>query len=108
MSILTTYSHAVLPVRISPAVVTGSEYEVCPSSDLIEAQLNISKQQVKRVVARMVDLTVDDGCGGSGWKRVTYLNMSDPSATCPRSWSVNSSPRGCGQTSSSSYYLLHM
>ncbi len=98
MSILTTYSHATLPVRISPAVVTGSEDGVCPSSNLIEAQLNVTKQQVKQVVASTINPSLDSGCGGSGWRRVAYLNMSDPTATCPSSWTLHSSPRGCGRT----------
>ncbi len=28
--------------------------------------------------------------------------MSDPSATCPSNWTVNNSPRGCGQSAQSS------
>ncbi len=46
VSILSTYSHAILPVRITSAVVTGSGDGVCPSGDLIETQLNMTKQQV--------------------------------------------------------------
>ena len=39
-------------------------------------------------------------CGGTGWTRVAYLNMSDPQQTCPSSWALNTSPvRGCGRTS---------
>ena len=98
MLILIDYSHAILPMRISPAVVAGSEDGVCPSSDLIEAQLNITKQQVREAVESMADSTVDHGCGGSGWSRVAYLDMSDPSATCPSNWTIHNSPRGCGRT----------
>ncbi len=99
MLILIDYSHAILPMRISPAVVTGSEDGVCTSSDLIEAQLNITKQQVREAVESMADSTVAHGCGGSGWSRVAYLDMSDPSATCPSNWTIHNSPRGCGRTS---------
>ncbi len=98
VSILSTYSHATLPVRITPAVITGSGDGVCPSSDLIETQLNMTKQQVKQAVASTINPSLDSGCGGSGWRRVAYLNMSDPSATCPSNWTVHSSPRGCGRT----------
>ena len=39
-------------------------------------------------------------CGGAGWRRVAYLNMSDPRQTCPSNWTLNTSPvRGCGRTS---------
>ncbi len=98
MLILTMYSYATLPVRISPAVVTGPEDGVCPSNNLIEAQLNVTKQQVKQAVASTINPFLDSGCGGSGWRRVAYLNMSDPTATCPSSWTLHSSPRGCGRT----------
>ena len=98
VSILSTYSHATLPVRISPAVVTGSGDGVCPSGDLIETQLNMTKQQVKQAVASTINPSLDSGCGGSGWRRVAYLNMSDPSATCLSDWTAHSSPRGCGRT----------
>ncbi len=103
MSILTTYSHATLPVRISPAVVTGSEDGVCPSSDLITAQLNVTKQQVQLAIARKNNSTVDHGCGGSGWRRVAHLDMSDPTATCPSNWTIHNSPRGCGKTAQGAY-----
>ena len=39
-------------------------------------------------------------CGGVGWTRVTYLDMSDSQQTCPSNWTLNTSPvRGCGRTS---------
>jgi len=40
-------------------------------------------------------------CGGAGWTRVAYLDMSDPLQTCPSAWTVNTTPvRGCGRSSS--------
>ena len=27
------------------------------------------------------------GCGGSGWKRVAFLNMTESDETCPEQWS---------------------
>ena len=51
-------------------------------------------------------------CGGPEWTKAVYLNMSDPSQSCPSNWTVvNSSIRGCGQTTvngikcDSVYYL---
>jgi len=39
-------------------------------------------------------------CGGPGWTRAMYLNMSDPSQSCPSNWTLVSSPiRGCGRSS---------
>ena len=41
-------------------------------------------------------------CGGStGWRRVAYLNMSDPSQQCPSVWQELTTPHWvCGRTSS--------
>ena len=43
-------------------------------------------------------------CGGSfGWRRVAYLNMSDPSQQCPSAWREITTPhRVCGRRSSGS------
>ena len=40
-------------------------------------------------------------CGGTeGWRRVVYLNMTDPNTDCPPNWSMtNYSIRTCGRTS---------
>ena len=32
-------------------------------------------------------------CGGPGWRRATYLNMSDPTQTCPPEWELITTPR---------------
>ena len=40
------------------------------------------------------------GCGGPGWRRVIYLNMSDTTQSCPLGWSLITSPRrSCGRPS---------
>ena len=44
-------------------------------------------------------------CGGSeGWRRVVYLNMTDPNTNCPLSWPLTSysNTRSCGRLCSSS------
>ena len=49
-------------------------------------------------------------CEGTGWKRVAYLNMTDPGASCPHAWKLhtfddkrvcgklNSAPKSCDPT----------
>ena len=51
----------------------------------------------------VVPLLQDYSCGGStGWRRVAYLNMSDPSQQCPSIWKEYIAPhRMCGRRSSS-------
>ena len=43
-------------------------------------------------------------CGGTGgWRRVVYLNMTDPNTNCPIGWKLTShSKRTCGKISTSS------
>ena len=40
-------------------------------------------------------------CEGTGWRRVAYLNMADPDASCPLGWKLNTfdSQRVCGRAS---------
>ena len=39
-------------------------------------------------------------CGGSSWRRVAFLNMSDPSQQCPSVWQEITTPhRVCGRRS---------
>ena len=40
-------------------------------------------------------------CEGTGWRRVAYLNMADPDASCPLGWKLNifDSQRVCGRAS---------
>ena len=43
-------------------------------------------------------------CGGTGgWRRVVYLDMTDPNTNCPSGWQLTSHPnRTCGKISTSS------
>ncbi len=38
-------------------------------------------------------LTGPCGCGGPGWRRAAYLNMSDLTQTCPPAWELITTPR---------------
>ena len=38
-------------------------------------------------------LTRPCSCGGPGWRRAAYLNMSDPTQTCPPAWELITTPR---------------
>ena len=44
-------------------------------------------------------------CGGTGgWRRVVYLNFTDPNTTCPSGWQLTShSKRTCGKVSTSAF-----
>ncbi|CAI8007605.1 hypothetical protein GBAR_LOCUS5292, partial [Geodia barretti] len=43
-------------------------------------------------------------CGGIGWRRVVYLNMTDPNTNCPPGWQLTShSKRTCGKVNTSRF-----
>ena len=58
---------------------------------------NITKQLKKTPKASHEAL---GSCGGEGWRRVAYLDMTDPSTTCPSGWQLTGhSKRTCGKVS---------
>ena len=59
------------------------------------AQLQTSLQDIQRNVNILGPYT----CGGTGgWRRVVYLDMTDPSTTCPSGWNMTGySKRTCGR-----------
>ena len=85
-------------------VVQGDGSQTCPS----EEHQEIARKEIKTATRRLLrDSIVPDlqsytfVCGGStGWKRVAYLNMSDPSQQCPSVWQEITTPhRVCGRKS---------
>ena len=48
------------------------------------------------------------GCGGLGWRRAAYLNMSDPTQTCPPAWELIATPRrSCARPSNAGTYSCY-
>ena len=47
-------------------------------------------------------------CGGHGWKRAAYLNMSDPMQTCPPAWELITTPRrSCARPSNANNWSCY-
>ena len=93
-----------LPLTYPVQVLQGDGNQTCPS----EEQREIARREIKNVTRRLlresvVPLLQDYSCGGStGWRRVAYLNMSDPSQQCPSVWQEITTPhRVCGRRSAS-------
>ncbi len=87
-----------------PATVYSSQNSsgsTCPSQDTINAELEkviASIQDYHRTLNRTLPVC---SCGGPGWTRVAYLDMSDTNQQCPSNWKLTTSPvRGCGRSSS--------
>ena len=105
-------SNITLPLTYPGQVVQGDGSQTCPS----EEQLEIARIEVKNATRRllqesvvpllqanMTQLPSEHPCGGSGWRRVAYLNMSDPSQQCPSVWREITTPhRVCGRSTGGS------
>ena len=101
-------ANSTLPVTYPGQVLQGDASQTCHS----EVQRERVRNEVDSEIVRLVQESVVPllqlqtfSCGGStGWRRVAYLNMSDPSQQCPSVWREITTPhRTCGRRSSSSY-----
>ena len=64
---------------------------------------NVTKE-LKKTADYIVKQFPPYECGGTGgWRRVVYLNMTDPNTNCPSGWQLTShSKRTCGRANTSS------
>ena len=98
-----------LPVNYSYSVtvVASTEVRICAATyNIIES----IRQDVHSFINNSVLPALKAGpgyracgCGGAGWRRAAYLNMSDPTLTCPPAWELITTPRrSCAKPSSTS------
>ena len=108
-----------LPIAYSGQVLRGDGSQTCHS----EEQREIARNQVDNATLSLLQESVvplllaatqpptepltepptEHSCGGSGWRRVAYLNTSNPSHQCPSAWREITSPRRvCGRMSPTS------
>ena len=95
------------PVIYNAKVSTGENSNtVCPAThDVRENVTKDIRQLVKSsVIPSLTNTKRGHGacdCGGPGWRRAAYLNMSDPTQTCPPAWelfnAVATPKRSCGR-----------
>ena len=64
----------------------------CPSTEKLRVKI---KQDIDMLLNSSIVLQGYGacGCGGLGWRRAAYLNMSDPTQTCPPAWELITTPR---------------
>ena len=69
----------------------AAEAGVCPDTqDHVE---NI-RQGIDSLIDSVLPVFSRCGaCGGSGWRRAAYLNISDPTQTCPPAWELITTPK---------------
>ena len=77
-----------------PATVLSGTDQVCPSQE----DTNDALDRIGTDVRTLLRDAFDTPCGASGWVRVAFLNMSNPSENCPSAWELYTTPqRACGQ-----------
>ena len=99
-------ANANLPLTYPGQILQGDYIQNCPSEEQQERARNevdnATLSLLRESVVPLLQQTFS--CGGStGWRRVAYLNMSDPSQHCPPVWQEITAPhRVCGRRSTSS------
>ena len=100
-------ANTTLPIIYPGQVLQGDGSQTCPS----EGQEERARSEIDNATLRLLQESaipllqhpLDFSCGGStGWRRVAYLNISDPSQQCPSVWWEITTPhRVCGRRSTS-------
>ena len=92
------------PVRVATKVLSGSTQDSCPSDQETIGAKNELHRNISAILTTL-SARASTTCGGtSGWRRVAYLDMTDPSQSCPSGLTLkNYSPRirSCGRAAGS-------
>ena len=80
---------------VAPEVISIPSNQTCPSQrDQNAARSRLSN----KVEVLLQSMEFQPSCGSGLWRRIAYLDMSDPSQSCPSAWGQFTSPyRGCGK-----------
>jgi hypothetical protein len=95
------------PYNLSSIEWNGDGSGVCPSTKKLREMIN---KDVISFLNGSVASTLEKkcGCGGPEWRKVAYLNMSDPTQTCPPAWELNTTPRrSCARPSDAGSYSCY-
>ena len=94
-------ANTTLPVTYPGQVLQGDgSSQTCPSEERGIARSEVDNTIRGLLQESVVPLLQTFSCSGSGWRRVAYLNMSDPSQQCPSAWREITTPhRVCGRRS---------
>ena len=96
-------ANTTLPFIYPGQVFEGDGSHTCPSEEQCERVRNEIINATRRLFRESVIYLLQP-CGGGGWRRVAYLNMSDPSQQCPSVWQEITTPhRVCGSRSTNYY-----
>ena len=81
---------------INPTTMPTDVAETCPSQELLK---NVRKNISNDIRAILANFQFNSECGNGLWRRVAFLNMSDPQQQCPSAWRLYSTNgvRACGR-----------
>ena len=85
-----------LKTTLPPNVIQGDGSRTCPSEQERAAARESITSSVRSIFSTQAGSA---NCGPGQWYRVAYLNMSDPTQTCPSPWRVYNANgvRACGR-----------
>ena len=89
--------------RFPPVIIDKTENSVCPPDNILEAaRSNITENLLDiltKIAATITNNYTISACGGAGWKRVVYIDMTDPAHVCPEPWRLypQGTARACGR-----------
>ena len=80
---------------------TAPNSECPPENQMKVIRYEVSHNVSKILADKFNNYTIPE-CGGSGWRRVGFLDMTDPDQTCPDAWRLyqDDSVRACGRQES--------
>ena len=90
-------ANTTLPIVYPARILERDGSQTCSPNDQ-----ETVRNEIKAASLRLIQIQLGYSCGEStSWRRVAYLNMSDPSQQCPSAWQETTTPhRVCGTTSS--------
>ena len=85
-----------LPLNYDGQVLQRDGDQTCPT----EEQRGMLRNEISNATRRLLRDSVVPCGDNSGWRRVAYLNMSNPTQQCPSAWQEITTPhRVCGRVS---------
>ena len=82
-----------------PRVLETPQGVLCPTAEQLEMTRNIIRNETLTILRERV--LPPAPCGGSGWTRIAFINMTNTSQQCPNGLALTSySKRTCGRISS--------
>ena len=78
------------PLKVN-TVILPSDINTCPASNILETARAGIRSEVDNLITKLTNLLSRPcGCGAAvtGWRRMAFMNMTDPSQTCPGDWQL--------------------